>query len=79
MTLRSDYWGQGPHIALPMVGDFFQRSLRSRMIDANVRFVEQKETGLFEALGWTIRGWYQRWFGPAAKPEASPELATVAP
>ncbi|WP_458766654.1 penicillin-binding protein 1A [Cupriavidus basilensis] len=72
VTLRSDYWGQGAHSALPMVGDFFQRSLRSRMIDANVRFVEQKETGLFEALGWTIRGWYQRWFGPAAKPEAPP-------
>ncbi len=78
VTLRSDYWGQGAHSALPMVGDFFQRSLRSRMIDANVRFVEHKETGLFEALGWTIRGWYQRWFGPAAKPEAPPAPKRVA-
>ncbi len=26
VTLRSDYWGQGAHSALPIVGDFFQRA-----------------------------------------------------
>jgi membrane peptidoglycan carboxypeptidase len=26
VTLRSDYWGQGAHSALPIVGDFYQRA-----------------------------------------------------
>jgi penicillin-binding protein 1A len=34
----SDYWGQGARSALPIVGDFFQQSLRSRVVDQNARF-----------------------------------------
>ena len=34
----SDYWGQGARSALPMVGEFFQQSLRTRLIDAKVVF-----------------------------------------
>ena len=30
ITLRSDYWGQGAHSALPMVGEVFQQALRAR-------------------------------------------------
>ncbi|WP_420994735.1 penicillin-binding protein 1A [Cupriavidus sp. 30B13] len=72
VTLRSDYWGQGAHSALPMVGDFFQRSLRARLIDANERFAEQKEAGFWDTLSGTVRGWYQRLFAAAPKPEAPP-------
>ena len=31
-------WGQGAHSALPMVGEFFQRALGAKVIDARVRF-----------------------------------------
>ena len=31
-------WGEGARSALPIVGDFFQQSLRSRWIDANAEF-----------------------------------------
>ena len=37
VTLRSDYWGQGAHSALPIVGDFYQRALRTRVIDGRAR------------------------------------------
>jgi penicillin-binding protein 1A len=34
----ADSWGQGARSALPMVGEFFQQTLRSRWIDPNVEF-----------------------------------------
>jgi penicillin-binding protein 1A len=34
----ADSWGQGARSALPMVGDFFQQSLRARWIDPQVEF-----------------------------------------
>ncbi|KVN22113.1 penicillin-binding protein [Burkholderia stagnalis] len=33
VTLRSDYWGQGAHSALPIVGTFYDAALRARVID----------------------------------------------
>lgn len=44
VTLRSDYWGQGAHSALPMVGDVFQQALRSRVIDPGEKFIDQEES-----------------------------------
>ena len=38
VRLQGDYWGQGAHSALPIVGDFFQQSLRARLLDSRVRF-----------------------------------------
>ncbi len=32
-----DYWGQGAHSALPMVGAFYDMALRGRAIDPDVR------------------------------------------
>jgi penicillin-binding protein 1A len=62
ITLRSDYWGQGAHSALPMVGDFYQRALRARVIDGRARFAEHEETGLLAALGTQLRGWFSQLF-----------------
>jgi penicillin-binding protein 1A len=33
-----DYWGQGAHSALPMVGAFYDMALRARVIDPDARF-----------------------------------------
>lgn len=38
VTLRSNYWGQGAHAALPLVGDFYRRTMQARLIDAGKRF-----------------------------------------
>jgi penicillin-binding protein 1A len=38
VTMRSDYWGQGGHNAILLVGDFFRSALRSGHVDARARF-----------------------------------------
>jgi penicillin-binding protein 1A len=38
VTMRSNYWGEGGHNALLVVGDFFQQALSSRLIDARARY-----------------------------------------
>ncbi|MBN3755675.1 penicillin-binding protein [Paraburkholderia sp. Tr-20389] len=69
VTLRSDYWGQGAHSALPIVGDFFQRSLRSRLIDPRVKFAEGPPPGMFDTLRMKLRAWMQYLFTSSNKPE----------
>ncbi|MFY3386491.1 penicillin-binding protein 1A [Paracidovorax sp. MALMAid1276] len=44
ITLRSDYWGQGARSALPMVGEFMQQAIRSKLMDASLRFVDEFDT-----------------------------------
>ena len=55
----NDQWGQGARSALPMVGDFFQKSLRARVIDPRVRFVEPPENALWAFLKRKFREWYE--------------------
>lgn len=38
VTMRSNYWGQGAHNALLIVGDFFRDALKSRQIDVKAEF-----------------------------------------
>jgi penicillin-binding protein 1A len=38
VTMRSDYWGQGGHNAILLVGDFFRDALREGWVDARARF-----------------------------------------
>ncbi len=51
ITLRSDYWGQGAHSALPMVGDAFHYALANRLIDAKARFVSTEEPACWHGAG----------------------------
>ena len=41
----SDSWGQGARSALPMVGDFFQKAIRAKVVDVNLRFAAPQGTG----------------------------------
>ncbi len=75
----SDYWGQGAHSALPIVGDFFQKSLRSRLIDSRVRFAEPEETGVLASLRRQIHDWFPGMFAPTPAPEPTPEHRRVTP
>src|SRR4030095_16306520 len=38
VTMRSNYWGQGGHNAVLVVGDFFKQALDTRLIDGGARF-----------------------------------------
>lgn len=37
VTLRNDYWSEGAHSALPVVGAFYDMALRARVIDAHAQ------------------------------------------
>jgi penicillin-binding protein 1A len=79
VTLRSDYWGQGAHSALPIVGDFTAQALRARVIDPRARFAAPPDTGFFSQLRTRLREWAQRVFGPTPAPVAPPEAKLTPP
>lgn len=72
VTLRSDYWGQGAHSALPIVGDFYQRALRARIVDPRARFAEVNEKSWYSGLTTTVRGWYQKLVASNSKDDSVP-------
>jgi penicillin-binding protein 1A len=77
VTLRSDYWGQGAHSALPIVGDFMQRSLRSHLIDARARFDTQEAPGMWQTMLTNAKTWFDETFSKAPKP-GKPKTAQTA-
>ncbi len=56
ITMRGD-WGQGAHNALNIVGDFFQQSLKARVIDAKARFATPPQQGMFDPLFGPVNDW----------------------
>ncbi|MCG1047178.1 transglycosylase domain-containing protein [Mycetohabitans sp. B6] len=74
VTLRSEYWGQGAHSALPIVGDFYQRALRARLVDPRLRFASEPPPGIVQRVLAQVRAWFVQVFPAAhqAKPPAPP-------
>ncbi len=72
ITLRSDYWGQGAHSALPIVGEFLQQALRERLIDAKTRFTPPQNAGMLSSLLQRIHGWLPEIFPAESSPQAPP-------
>jgi len=75
ITLRSDYWGQGAHSALPIVANVFSHALRARIVDPRARFEPPEDSGLFAG----IREWFRGLFAPAPEPESRPQRGAKAP
>jgi penicillin-binding protein 1A len=78
VTMRSNYWGEGAHNALPVVGDFFQQTLAARLIDGNVEFpfarpqepiLEPYLDAAKEWFGGIFKDWF---FGERTKPTPAP-------
>ena len=72
ITLRSDYWGQGAHSALPLVGDFFANALRTRIIDSRARFDAPDDNRLLTRLWRAATDWTAGFFAAAPKPTGKP-------
>jgi penicillin-binding protein 1A len=82
VTMRSNYWGEGGHNALLLVGDFFQQTLASRLIDSRAdfpfdRYYESIWDPYFDMAKEWLGGMLRGWFGgekpkPAPLPRASP-------
>ena len=71
VTMQGD-WGQGAHNALNIVGDFFQQSLKSRRIDANLRFAAPPQQGMLDPLG-RMNDWLSNLFQGAPEAQALPQ------
>ncbi|MBM2802449.1 MAG: penicillin-binding protein [Deltaproteobacteria bacterium] len=58
VTMRSNYWGEGAHTALLLVGDFFQHTLDARFIDGGSRFpYERPYNSIWEPILDTAKEW----------------------
>ncbi len=77
----NDYWGQGAHSALPIVGDFFAQSLRTRVLDPRARFAAPPGSNSQDPMGSQVNDWFKSLFpqGAAPQPAAAPEPEAVVP
>ncbi|MEO5698127.1 MAG: transglycosylase domain-containing protein [Burkholderiaceae bacterium] len=85
VTIRSDYWGQGGHNALRLVGAFMQQAQKAKLIDPNARFPQvvrdapeatepppsADEIPFASAIGAAL----SRWFGTAVRSPRAPRSA----
>jgi len=72
VTLGSDYWGQGAHSALPIVGDVFANALRTRLIDPRRRFAAPEQAGLLQGLVAGVASWFGALFSAEPADLVSP-------
>ncbi len=79
ITLRSDQWGQGSRSALPMVGDFMSRALRSPLLNAKARFTEPNTSHWWSDMVGRLRDKLQEWSGPAAEGSDPDRTTPTAP
>ncbi|MFI5446321.1 penicillin-binding protein 1A [Polaromonas sp. UC242_47] len=63
----SDYWGQGAHSALPIVGDFFAQSLRTRVLDQRVRFAVPQDASAPDPMS-RVNDWFNALFPSGTVP-----------
>jgi penicillin-binding protein 1A len=78
VTMRSNYWGEGAHSALLVVGDFFQHAFDARIIDGTSRFpYERPNPSIWDPildtardfLGGILKDW---WLGDRSTPAPPP-------
>ena len=80
ITLRSDYWGQGARSALPMVGEFMQQAIRTKVIDGQERFFDEFETRPPPPPDSSIdsmRDWIRGLFGNNPQAPTAPPMPTA--
>ena len=74
VTMRSDYWGQGGHNALLLVGDFFRQASGGRMIDTAAQFPHARDAWPGASLWGPPLDWLRSLIGdePARRSSAPP-------
>ena len=68
VTMRSSYWGQGAHTALPVVGDFFTQVVKGRMIDVDARFPRARDAWFGSSVWGPLLDAMENLFGKSAAP-----------
>jgi penicillin-binding protein 1A len=57
VTMRSDYWGQGGHNAILLVGDFFRAASRSKLVDTKATFPPPRRPAVAPGASWPSDHW----------------------
>ncbi|HEX5608174.1 MAG TPA: penicillin-binding transpeptidase domain-containing protein, partial [Candidatus Binatia bacterium] len=66
ITMRSNYWGEGGHNAILLVGDFFRHILSAQFIDPSAQFPYARPREFFwDPFLDRLKDW---WFGESAAP-----------
>ncbi|HEX5127840.1 MAG TPA: penicillin-binding transpeptidase domain-containing protein, partial [Rhodocyclaceae bacterium] len=56
ISMRSNYWGQGGHNAILLVGDFFRDALHDKLIDASLKFPRPEPPVIVADNPWSPSG-----------------------
>ena len=56
VTMRSNYWGQGGHNALTLVGDFYKTLFKNKSLDPRARFPKPQRGEWVASEPWLERG-----------------------
>lgn len=65
VTMRSEYWGQGAHNALLVVGDFFQQATKDKLVDAKAVFSAPRMKEQEQPLLQRMNDWWAGVFNSA--------------
>jgi penicillin-binding protein 1A len=76
VTMRSDYWGQGGHNAILLVGDFFRAALKNKLVDTKARFPPARPHPPEPAASWPSDHWSIDPNPPAENEESSTPAIT---
>ena len=84
ITMRSNYWGEGGHNAVLLVGDFFQHAFAARLIDATAHFpYPRPRDSILDPYLDTAKDWVgdilKGLFGETARPSQRRDPPRAAP
>lgn len=76
VAMRSEYWGQGGHNALFVVGDFMQQSTKAGLVDSKAAFAAPRMKDLDQPLVDRMGDWWNSVF---STPPSAAEVAATQP
>jgi penicillin-binding protein 1A len=76
VTMRSDYWGQGGHNAILLVGDFFRSALKSKLVNTKATFPPARQHPPEPGASWPSDHWSIDPNAPAPSEESSTPAVT---
>jgi penicillin-binding protein 1A len=77
VAMRSEYWGQGSHNALLMVGDFFQRGTKAALVDPKSVFAAPRQQDQERPLLQQMGDWWNSVFSSPPVNDPQTQVVTV--
>ena len=77
VTMRSEYWGQGSHNALLVVGDFYKTAFARKALDPKATFAAPRMKDQEQPLMDRMNDWFNSVFNSAPPVEPEPEVVAT--